>query len=241
MKAMILAAGQGTRLRPITDEIPKPMAPLAGKPLLEYNIELLKKHDVREIAINLHYRPETITNHFGNGTKWGVQITYSWESKLLGTAGAVKKLESFFTDAPFLLLYGDNLSNCNLTRLIDFHQAKKGIATIALYKREDVSQSGIAQLDKDARILRFLEKPRPEQVFSHFVNAGIYVLEPHILKYIPSEQPYDFSRELFPKLLNGGKRLYSYVMTEELLWVDTPEDYQRAQIYIADRQWLTVD
>ena len=227
MKAMILAAGKGTRLRPLTDSLPKPMVPLHNRPLLEYTVEWLTECGVSEIAINLHHHPEAIVDHFGDGGKWNVKITYSREENLLGTAGAVKQLEWFFDDT-FLVVYGDNLSNCNLGKLAGSHHMKGGIGTIVLFKRENTSASGIAQLDDNARIISFLEKPGKGESFSNLVNAGIYVLEPGILEYIPEDQPYDFGRELFPRLLSEGERLYGYVMSaeEQLYWADTMESYQ---------------
>lgn len=227
MKAMILAAGKGTRLRPLTDNIPKPMVPLHGKPLLEYTIEWLKKYGVSEIAINLHHHGEVIVNHFGDGTKWNVRMIYSREKELLGTAGAIKRLSWFFDDS-FFVIYGDNLSDCNLSKLADFHHRKGGIGSVVLFKREDTSASGIVQLNDDARIVRFLEKPDRGESFSNLVNAGIHVLEPSVLRYIPEGQPYDFGRELFPQLLTQGEKLYGSVMSEEeqLYWADTLESYQ---------------
>ena len=224
---MILAAGEGTRLRPLTDNLPKPMVPLHGKPLLEYTIEWLKSDGISEIAMNLHHCPEAIVNHFGDGTKWGVQITYSLEEELLGTAGAVKKLEWFF-DNTFIVIYGDNLSNCDLNRLYDFHCQKGGVGTIVLFEREDTSSSGIVQLGDDARVTSFLEKPGKAESFSNLINAGIYILETSVLKYIPERQSYDFGRELFPQLLSAGEKLYGYVMSaeEQLYWADTMESYQ---------------
>jgi NDP-sugar pyrophosphorylase family protein len=227
MKAMILAAGNGNRLRPLTDNIPKPMVPLHGKPLVEYTVEWLKRYGISDIAMNLHYYFEVIVDYFGDGSKWIVDITYSREEELLGTAGAIKRLEWFFDDA-FLVIYGDNLSDCNISKLADFHHSKGGIGTIVLFRREDTSASGIAQLDDDARIVKFLEKPSSIESFSKLVNAGIYILKPSILEYIPDDQPFDFGRQLFPLLLSKGEKLYGYVMSEEehLYWADTIESYQ---------------
>lgn len=227
---MILAAGKGTRLRPLTDTLPKPMVPLAGKPMLEYTIELLKTHGIRQIAMNLHHYPEMITGHFSRGEKWGVEILYSVEAELLGTAGAVKKLERFFTET-FLVVYGDNLTTCDLSRLMSFHQDRRGVASIALHYREDPTMSGVVSVGPNDRIHRFLEKPEPGQVFSHWVNAGVLVLEPTILSHIPADRPSDFGRDVFPALLAAGQPLYGYRMPahEGLWWIDTPEDLQRVQ------------
>lgn len=231
VKATLLAAGRGTRLRPLTDTIPKCMIPIAGKPLLEHNVEWLRRFDVTELVINLHHLPEVVREHFRDGSRWGVRITYSPERELLGTAGSVKKMADYF-DGPFFVWYGDNLSTCRLDRLWQFHMARKNsLATIALYKRDDPTQSGIVGLDENDRITRFLEKPRPEQVFSHWVNAGIYVLDPRVLETIPAEGMADFGRDIFPALLSRNYPLYGYKMSEEegLWWIDTPEDLERIQ------------
>jgi NDP-sugar pyrophosphorylase family protein len=250
MKAMILAAGQGTRLRPLTERIPKCMVPLGGKPLLEYNIEWLRRYGVTEIIINLYHLPEAIRGYFGDGQKWGVRITYSLEHKPLGTAGGVKNVEWFFDGPfgsavgepvepqgrPFFVWYGDNLSTCRLDRLWEFHKVKGGIATIALHHRDDPTQSGIVGLDADDRITCFLEKPQPDQVFSRWVSAGIFVLEPIVLEAIPANGAPDFGRDVFPALLARGAALYGYRMSpsEGLWWIDTPEDLCQVQ---EDGRW----
>jgi NDP-sugar pyrophosphorylase family protein len=235
-KAMLLAAGEGMRLRPLTNTMPKCMVPIDGAPILEHNIRWLRRFGVTELIINLHYMPQAVRDYFGDGSRWGVNITYSLEASLLGTAGGVKHVEWFF-DAPFFLWYGDNMSTCNLERLFTFHQAQAALATIALFHREDVTASGIVGLDGNGRITRFLEKPRPEQIFSHWVNAGIYVLEPQILEMIPSGIVSDFSHDIFPALLAGGEALYGYRLSEEegLWWIDTPFDLQRMQTEFTQR------
>lgn len=234
-KAMILAAGGGTRLRPLTESIPKCMVPLGGKPLLEHTIEWLRQHGVIELVVNLCHLPDVVMNHFGDGSQWGVHITYSLERKPLGTAGGVRNVADFFDD-PFFVWYGDNLSTCDVTRLYAFHHAKGGVATIALHYREDPTASGIVGLDENDRITRFLEKPRPDQVFSHWVSAGILVLEPQVIEAIPSEEASDFGRDVFPALVAQGDSLYGYRMSpgEGLWWIDTPEDLQRVQ---EDDRW----
>ncbi|MBD3182916.1 NTP transferase domain-containing protein [Candidatus Poribacteria bacterium] len=235
MKAMILAAGKGTRLRPLTENIPKPMVPLHGKPLLEYTIEWLKDYGFKQIAINLHHQPHVIINHFKNGERWGVDITYSEEKELLGTAGAVKRLSWFFNE-PFLVVYGDNLSNCKLNRLIREHKENSASATIALFKREDTSSSGVAEMDTHNRIKRFIEKPKEGQTQSNLVNAGIYFLEPEVIAHIPKDQPYDFGRQLLPDLLMKEQELYGYIMSEseKLYWADTMESYQTMLDAVSD-------
>lgn len=228
-KAMLLAAGEGSRLRPLTECVPKPMLPLAGKPLLQHTVEHLARFGVRDILINLHHRPETVVGHFGDGANFGVSIRYSHEPWLLGTAGAVKKVEEFFTET-FLVVYGDNLTTCNLGGLNAFHRQKKGIATVALFEREDVSHSGVAELDADDRIVRFVEKPSSRETASRWVSAGLLVLEPEVLRMIPADRPSDFGHDILPALLATGRDVYGYRMSrdEGLWWIDTPEDYRRA-------------
>ncbi len=222
---MILAAGEGTRLRPLTDKLPKPMVPLGNKPLLEYTVALLARHNIRDIAINLHHCPDVVQAYFADGTAWGVRITYSFEPELLGTAGAIKKLESLW-DETFLIVYGDNLTDCDLTRLIAFHHAQGGLATLALFWREDVQHSGVVALDEHDRVTRFVEKPPPGQAPSHWVNAGLMVVEPRLLDFIPADRPCDLGREVLPELLARGEPVWGYRMTEHLWWTDRRSEYE---------------
>ena len=189
-----------------------------------------RKYGVTDLMINLHYLPQVVKDYFGDGQRCGVRVTYSVEKEALGTAGGVKNVAWFF-DGPFFVWYGDNLSTCRLDRLWEFHRAKGGIVTIALHYREDPTQSGIVGLDENDRIVRFLEKPTPDQVFSHWVSAGIFVLEPAVLQAIPAEGTPDFGRDVFPGLLADGQSLYGYRMSpdEDLWWIDTPEDLQSVQ------------
>ncbi len=161
----------------------------------------------------------------------GMAITYSMEDEILGTAGGVKRVEGFFENDPFLVWYADNLSRCDISKLFDLHQAKGGMATIALYNREDVTCSGIVGLGKDDRITAFLEKPEAAQVFSHWVNAGIYMLDEHVLDLIPSVGFSDFGRHIFPALLEKGIPLFGYRLSQEegLWWIDTQEDLRRVE------------
>lgn len=230
VKAMLLAAGSGTRLRPLTERVPKCMVPVWGKPVLQHNIEWLARHGVTDLVINLCHLPEVVMDHLGDGGRWGVRIIYSVEKEPLGTAGGVKNVERFFNRS-FFVWYGDNLSTCDLDRLFRFHREKGGLATIVLFHRQDPTASGIVGLDENDRITRFLEKPKPDQVFSHWVNAGIFVLEPEVLKAIPPEGPSDFGRDIFPALLAQGTALYGYRMSpdEGLWWIDTPEDLRKME------------
>lgn len=223
---MILAAGLGTRLRPLSAQIPKCMMKLGGKPLLQYTIEWLRRYGITDVIVNLHHLPEVVMGHFGNGAAWGMRLTYILEPTLLGTAGAVKNAASFLGKWPPLVWYGDNLSTCRLDRLWAFHQAKRGTATIALYHRNDVAQSGIAGLDDNCRVAQFIEKPSANQVFSRWVSAGILALEPRALDAVTPGKPADFGRDVFPDLLARNEPIYGYRMQadEGLWWIDRPED-----------------
>jgi len=172
MRAVILAAGEGRRLRPLTEHTPKPMLAVAGKPLLEHNVGLLARYGIRDIVINTHYRAQSIEEYFGDGRAFGVQIAYSRERELLGTAGALTPLRRELSST-FLVLYGDNLTSCNLRALVEFHRSKGAVVTLAVFRREDATDVGIVSMGENDRVERFLEKPAPDQVFSSWVNAGI--------------------------------------------------------------------
>lgn len=228
MKTVVLAAGKGERLRSIVKEVPKPMVKINGKPILEHNIELLRSYGIADIYINLHYLPDVIRNYFEDGKKWGVNITYSYEPEILGTAGAVKKFEKYIRHNQFMVFYGDNCYNYNLAEIIKFHNEKKGLGTIGVYEKEDVSQSGIVEMGSNNRVLRFIEKPKPHEVVSHLVNTGIYVFAPEIFRYIPERKFSDFGRDIFPKILKEGKNIYAMILKGKLTAIDTPEIYRQA-------------
>ena len=228
MKAIILAAGKGERLYEITRNTPKPMVRIGGKPVLEQNIEWLLSYGIKDIYINLHHLSDDIRNYFRDGSDWGIKITYSYEPELLGTAGAVRKIADECwggntKNQPFLVIYGDNLFEYDLQEIINFHRRKKGVATIALYEKDDVSQVGIALLNKEGRVTKFVEKPGPEEIFSHLVNTGIYVLEAKVLDYIPSGKTVDFGRDLFPEMLKHSETIFGIIVTGKLTAIDTPE------------------
>ncbi len=228
MKAVLLAAGEGLRLGGVTADRPKPMIEIGGRPILEHNVRLLASYGIKDLIINLHYLPEVVTQHFGDGASLGVRITWSHEPTLLGTAGAVKKVADQLT-ATFLVIYADNLTTCDLGKLLEFHKRKQGVGTVALFHRENATASGIAELDSNERVVRFLEKPKPEEIFSPWVNAGLLVLEPAVLDWIPADRASDFGREVLPSVLAAGQPLYGYRMSEGLWWVDSPEDLERTQ------------
>ncbi|MFH1958622.1 MAG: nucleotidyltransferase family protein [bacterium] len=225
---MILAAGKGTRLKSLTREIPKPMLEIGGKPILEHLINLLKKYGVNEIAVNLHHLKDAIKGYFGDGEKFGVRITYSYEEELLGSAGAVKKLEDFFSGT-FFVVYGDLFTNADLKNLLEFHRDKSSQATIALYEVENPEECGIAGIDAENRIEKFIEKPKSGEVFTNLANTGIYVLEPEIIDFIPENKFFDFGRDLFPVLIEKKIPLYGYPVKEYLADIGTADKYEKVQ------------
>lgn len=238
MKAMILAAGEGTRLRPLTQSKPKPMLSIAGAPILEHNVRLLAAHGVRDIIINLHHCPDAITGYFGDGSRFNVRIQYSYEEQLLGTAGALKRVAHLFEE-DFFLVYGDNLTTCNLSALLQLHKARSAALTMALFERDDPRASGIVGVDDNGRITRFLEKPRADQIFSHWVNAGYLVLHPSVLDLIPPQGVSDFGRDVFEPLIELRKPVYGYRMSEGLWWIDSLADYERTN-NVLDQKMLTL-
>ncbi len=228
---MILAAGHGTRLRPLTESVPKCMVPLGGKPILEYTLAWLVSFGVVDIIINVSHLADVVMEHFGDGDRWGARITYSMETQPLGTAGGVKNASWFF-DGAFLVWYGDNFTRCDLARLVRFHRRKTAVATMCLHYRDDVTQSGIVDLGEEDRVLRFIEKPQPDEASSHWVNAGLYVCEPDILRYISDQGTPDFGHHVFPSLLMAHQRVCGYKLSpaEGLTWIDRPEDLRNARL-----------
>ena len=227
MKAMILAAGEGQRLRPLTNTTPKPMLPLANRPLLEHIIIYLRNCGVTDFAVNLYHLPTAVIDYFGNGRKWDVTIRYSVEEQLLGSAGGVKKLESFFNDT-FIVYYGDVFTQADLRPMIELHRKSGAAATMGLYQVPDPWNRGIVQLNEDSTIIKFAEKPPRNQVFSNLANAGIYILEPDVFNQIPAEQVYDFGHDVFPNLLAQGAKITGYVIDAPLIDIGLPEKYKEA-------------
>lgn len=209
MKAVILAGGMGTRLQPITCGLPKPMVPVMNIPLMEHILLFLKKHGIRDIGVTLMYLPQKIHSYFTDGSKWGVRLTYFIEKSPCGTAGSLLQAASFL-DGTFIVVSGDCITDMNLSAAIEFHRARKALATIVLTPSANPSNYGIAATDSNGRITRFLEKPTRHQIFSDIVNTGIYILEPDILQFIEGDRPFDFSLELIPKLLRSGTLLLGY-------------------------------
>ena len=228
MKALILAAGMGTRLGPLTRHMPKPMLPVGGRPLLEHIIELLRRHGVTEVAVNLHHKPDAILRHFGSGEAWGVHMRYSYEATLLGSAGTALRHLAWVYPNPFLVYYGDVYAEADLAEMIERHCAGNAAATIAVHQVDDPTRCGIVEYDTGRRVRRFVEKPPADQVFSNWANSGIYVLNPDVLRYV-SDIPSDFGHDIFPRLLEAGQTIQVYPITGTLIDIGTPEGYEAAQ------------
>ncbi len=221
-KAVILAGGKGTRMRPFTYEIPKPLIPIHGKPLLQHIIELLRKYEIREIILSVGYMGDNIKEHFGNGHNLGVTITYIEEEEKLGTAGSLNLMKDLL-DETFIMFNGDILINIDLHDIILFHKRSGGLATIALKPVKDPSRFGVARLKGD-QILEFLEKPKSTK--SRLINAGVYVLEPEAIDYVP-EGVAMMETDVFPKLAEKGE-LYGYPFDGQWFDTGTHRAYEKA-------------
>src|SRR5436190_4764221 len=210
MRAVVMAGGEGTRLRPLTSNQPKPMVPIVGKPCMEHIIELLRDHGFHEILVTVAFLPQSIRSYFGDGSSLGVEIEYSVEEIPLGTAGSVRLASGRLEDTT-LIISGDALCDIDLTQLVKFHRERNAAVTIGLKSVENPLEFGIVVTDDDGRVERFLEKPSWGQVFSDTINAGVSAIEPEVLKHVPRARPYDFSKELFPLLLEMGRPIYGHV------------------------------
>ncbi len=212
-----MAGGEGTRLRPLTSNQPKPMVPIVGRPCMEHIVELLREHGFDEIIVTAAFMPQAIRSYFGDGESHGVEIRYSVEESPAGTAGSVR-LAADELDDTFLVISGDALCDVDLSELVRFHRERQACVTIGLKSVDNPLEFGIVVTDEEGRVERFLEKPSWGQVFSDTINTGIYVLEPEVLRHVPIGRPYDFSRELFPLLLEMGRPLYGLAL--EGYWQD---------------------
>ncbi len=241
MKAMILAAGKGTRVQPITHVIPKPMIPILQKPVMEFLLELLKEHGFKEVMVNVSHLAEEIENYFRDGQRFGVEIAYSFEGRIedgeligdaLGSAGGLKKIQDFqnFFDDTFVVLCGDALIDLNLSEAVRRHREKGALASLVTKRvsKEQVSSYGVVVTNEDDQVKAFQEKPSVDKALSNTINTGIYLFEPEIFEHIPSDQPFDIGSDLFPKLVEIGAPFYSLPMDFE--WVDIGKvpDYWQA-------------
>jgi len=241
MKAMILAAGKGTRVRPITHTIPKPMIPILQKPVMEFLLELLREHGFTEIMVNVSHLAEEIENYFRDGQRFGVEIAYSFEGRIedgeligdaMGSAGGLKKIQNFqrFFDDTFVALCGDALIDLDLSEAVRRHKAKGAMASLITKRvpKDQVSSYGVVVTDDDGRVRSFQEKPAVDQAASDMINTGIYIFEPEVLDVVPSDEPFDIGSDLFPKLVASGAPFYALPM--EFEWVDIGKvpDYWQA-------------
>ena len=234
MKALILAAGLGTRLRPLTEHTPKTLVLIDEKPLLSYHLDSLHSYGVTDVLINTHYLSEKVEDFIAEYRKKvpDMNIKTFFETDLLGSAGTLRQNEEFFSDTEdFLVVYGDNLTDIDYQKIFTYHQEKKGVIAIASYQEEYPEQKGIIEYDDNSKITRFVEKPKPGETTSNYANAGIYVLSKEIFPYLLKlEEPLlDFGFHVFPYLLNKNCDMFIYHMTESLLDIGTPENYTKSQ------------
>jgi len=223
-KAVILAGGEGTRLRPLTNGIPKPMLPVLNHPFLEHTIRYLSNYGITEIILALSYQSDIITDYFGDGRRLGVRLRYALEDSPLGTAGAVKNAEGYL-DSTFVVLNGDIFTDLDIAAMFAFHRKRKAMATLALTRVDNPCAFGVVEADGNARIQRFIEKPAPDEVTTNWINAGVYILEPEVLQQVPENAHYMFERGLFPRLLELGKTMCGYQFQGQWLDIGTPEKY----------------
>ncbi len=235
MKGVIMAGGRGTRLRPLTCDVPKPMVPLVGKPVMEYTIEWLKRFGITDIAVTIQYLGDKIKNYFGDGSRWGVNISYFEESEPLGTAGSVKNVDSFIDDT-FIVVSGDALTDFDLFRAIEFHHERHALATILMSREQYPLDYGGIIVSRDGKIQQLIEKPKWSEVYSDFVNTGIYIFEREILRYIEANTPCDFSSDIFPLLLQNNERLYGFLAEGYWLDIGTIQQYRKANVDILNKQ-----
>jgi mannose-1-phosphate guanylyltransferase/mannose-1-phosphate guanylyltransferase/phosphomannomutase len=216
MKAMVLAAGLGTRLKPITLAIPKPMVPVIDKPCMAHLLTLIAKHDINQAIANLHYFPDTIRDHFGDGSAYGVELEYNFEPELLGTAGGVRAVSEYLTEGgePFLIISGDALTDIDLTKLIERHKSTGGIATLTVKRVPDTREYGVVLHDENGRITGFQEKPEPEDALSDLGNCGIYVFSPEIFDHFPERDFVDWAQDVFPALLENDIPFFIHEIDE---------------------------
>jgi NDP-sugar pyrophosphorylase family protein len=238
VSALVLAAGHSSRIAPVTNGTPKPLISIQGTPIIGYNLKWLARHGVRRVWVNLHHRGDMIRAALGDGTPWGVEITYSEEPEILGTAGAARKLLDELSD-PFVVVYGDNLVEFNLTDLLETHRRRKADVTIALFD-DSVPNTGIAggrvRLGPDGSVAEFLEGATARPDVAPYVNAGVYAARPDVLRPWAGGQFFDWGKDVFPHLLTSGACVQGYPITGYCLGLDTPVSYERGLALIASGQ-----
>lgn len=230
MKAVILVGGEGTRLRPLTCNTPKPMLPLVNRPLLEHVVAYLRRYGIDDIVLSMCYKPDVIRGHFGGGAPFGAHLAYEVEQEPLGTAGAVKNAERHLGSETFFVFNGDIITDLDLGAMLDFHRSRGSKATIALTPVEDPTAYGLVETDADGRVRQFLEKPSWDRVTTNMINAGTYILEPDVLSLIPPNAYYMFERGLFPLLLQRKDQICGYPSDAYWLDIGTPQKYLTAHL-----------
>jgi mannose-1-phosphate guanylyltransferase len=227
MQALILAGGEGTRLRPLTVYTPKPVVPIVNRPFLFYQIDLLKRAGIKDITLALGYQPNKIEDIFGDGQEYGVNIRYVVETTMLGTAGAYKNAEAQLRQTT-VVFNGDIITDANIKDVVNFHREKQAAATIVLTPVKNPSIYGLAETDADGRVVRFIEKPKAEEITCNTINAGIYVLEPSILNFIPEDEKFSFEYQLFPALLEAKQPVFGFTWSGYWMDIGTPQRYLKA-------------
>lgn len=229
MKAIILVGGQGARLLPITSKTPKAMVPILNRPFLEYLILYLKKHGISEIILALGHLPGPIQQKLGDGSRLGVHLIYSIEPSAMGTAGAIKYAEKYLDQEPFFVLNGDTITCIDLDSMLGQHYKIRPRVTIALTPVDDPSEYGVVELDDRSMVQHFIEKPARETVTTNMINAGIYIVEPEVLNYVPASTFCMIEKYVFPKLLHDGKPMLGYPSAAYWIDIGTPKKYLQAQ------------
>jgi NDP-sugar pyrophosphorylase family protein len=232
---LLLAAGKGERLRPLTDDRPKSMVAIAGRPMVDYSLFWLRTQGITEVAINLHHLPDVLASHVGDGGRHGVRVRYSREVRLLGSAGALVPLLEFFrTERDFVVLYGDVLTNLDLAAVLDQHRHRGAEVTVVVTTAEDPTRCGVVEFDADGWIRSWIEKPRRDQVFSGWVNAGIYVCSGRVLEHLPRPcpVPYDFAADFVPVLLARGVRMAAVPTDARVFDIGAVERLYQAEVAI---------
>ncbi|MDJ0466564.1 sugar phosphate nucleotidyltransferase [Streptomyces sp. H27-C3] len=234
MKAVVMAGGEGTRLRPMTSNLPKPLLTVGDRPVMEHVLQLLKRHGIKDVVVTVQFLASLIKNYFGDGSELGINLMYAHEEQPLGTAGSVKNAEKALDGEPFVVVSGDALTDFDLTDAIRYHRQKGALVTVCLTRVPDPLEFGITVLDNTGRVERFLEKPTWGQVFTDTVNTGIYIMEPEVLGYVADDEPVDWSGDVFPQLLANGQPIYGYVADGYWEDIGSHDSYVKAQADLLD-------
>ncbi|HUL38967.1 MAG TPA: NDP-sugar synthase [Methanomassiliicoccales archaeon] len=234
-QAVVLVGGEGTRLRPLTNNRPKPLLPVLGRPCVEYTLRALGAAGIQKVYVACGFKSIDVVKALGDGKKLGIDLVFAFEEEPMGTAGAVKLLENKLPDT-FVVAMGDVLLDIDFDHLIRFHRSTAAEVTIALTEVERPEQFGIVGLEEDGRISRFMEKPKPEEVFSNLINAGIYVMQRSAFRYVPEATKFDFSKNLFPRLMEEGKRLFGSRLRGMWHDIGRPIDLLKANLAMAERR-----